>query len=161
MERKQTRYSMSVGNIMHVTVGNFEDLSLHIIKLLYMHSGWQDYVHVARQLGLNGGTVELRGHQCEEMVKSYKMSDNTKSHDGTVLAALANSFNETFRLRVFEAHEERQILQDALDDLQLDMVGTRGDIERAEALLKKAKDKHYTYVRLGERLQAKIDNTKE
>lgn len=155
MERKQTRFSISIGSVKHVQVGNFEDLSLKTITLLYKWGEWQDYEHVARQLGLNGGKVELRGDQCQNILRDQNCSPETKA-DLVVFGTMVHATETCFCLYVYEEHEERGILQDASDELRVLEIAEARIVEDARRALDKAEEKLAVTRRLNARLAEKI-----
>ena len=153
--RKQTRFSISVGNVKHVHVGNFEDLSLNTITLLYKCGDWQDYEHVARQLGLNGGKVELRGDQCRNVLHDINCAPMSKA-DLAVLGSMVHAQEVGFCLYVYEEHEERAILNDARDELGVQEIADMRAYEDARRAYYKAEDKLATTRRLGVQIAEKL-----
>lgn len=156
IERKQTRFSLSVGEAKHVHVGNYDDISLSAITLLYEYADWQDHEHRARQLGINGGKIELRGDQCRKAIEDFNFAPISKA-DLAVFGSVVNSTDAVFCLYVFPANEERSILQDALDDRHDKLAEQRKEIERLRKVLNDTLNAEQLSCRLVERLAEKIN----
>lgn len=152
------RYSLSSGDVKHVVIGNFDDLSLGMLQRLFKFGGHHDYKHEALQIS-QGGTVALRGWQCRDLLEDddAPTDENLTRGDSNVIAALVNSAGTEFRLRVFEDFEEKIILQYALDDLDVDADNLRSDLEKKTEEMRAAYNAYYTNRGLAFLLKEKID----
>lgn len=152
------RYSLSVGNVRHVIVGNFDELSLPVLQRLFKFGGHHDYKHEALQIS-QGGQVALRGWQCREFLEDYEAprDENVSRGDNNIIAALANSLDTEFRLHVFEDYEEKIVLQDALDELELDSDNLRDALNNATDAVRKAYNEFFTHNGLKQLLKEKIN----
>lgn len=138
------RFSLSSGNVQHVVVGDFDTISLLMLQRLFKFGGHHDYEHEALQISL-GGQVALRGWQCKEFFDDHIATPgvNLSKGDISIIGALANSLNTEFRLRVFEPHEEKVILTEALEDLERDGALLLDNLNDKTAAMRTASNAYY------------------
>ena len=150
------RYSLSSGDIKHVVVGDFTDLSLSLLKRLFQFGGHHDYNHCAHQISL-GGQIVLRGWQCKDfLADETPLPKNTSRGDSSVYAAIMNSTETEFRLHVYEPHEEKVLLREALEDLETQKVALDAEFEKAIAHIADLTEKNRVRMGLVFNLQTKL-----